>query len=78
MLDQHVRLNGKFIRNELIWKRLKTDIRCSICDNGYFKVERIAPEEIELTCENCGEVHKIAPDLFDKKLIYLKFYIPDI
>jgi hypothetical protein len=33
--------------------------KCSICDYTYFKVERVSPDKIRLTCENCGEEHLI-------------------
>ena len=36
---------------------LDKEPKCSICDQTYFKVERIAPDKIRLTCENCGEHH---------------------
>ena len=33
-------------------------------------------KEIEiLICENCGEIHKITPEIFSNKMLYLKFCI---
>ena len=31
--------------------------KCSICEYTFFKVERVSPDKIILTCENCGEQH---------------------
>jgi hypothetical protein len=45
--------------------------------NGKFKIERIAPEKILLICESCGEIHRITPDIFAQKMLYLKFCISD-
>jgi len=33
--------------------------KCSICNYTFFKVERVSPDKIRLTCENCGEQHLI-------------------
>lgn len=54
------------------------EIKCSICENNDFKVERIEPEIILLICENCGEIHKVTPEIFYHKTLCLKFCISDI
>jgi hypothetical protein len=45
--------------------------------NSKFKIECIAPEKILLICESCGEIHRITPDIFAQKMLYLKFCISD-
>jgi translation initiation factor 2 beta subunit (eIF-2beta)/eIF-5 len=48
------------LKNErLVRKYMKNETKCIICENTVFKVDRITPELIMLTCENCGEPHKI-------------------
>ena len=64
--------NGMVGRSERT-KNFCTDIKCSICENINFKVERIEPEIILLICENCGQIHKITPEIFSHKMLYLKF-----
>ena len=49
--------------------------KCSICDQTYFKVERIAPDKIRLTCENCGEQHLLLIKSEINKKSSLKFEI---
>ena len=58
-------------------KNMRNEIRCSICENTAFKVERIEPEIILLICENCGEIHEINPDIFANKMLYLNFQVSD-
>ena len=45
--------------------------KCTICDYTFFKVERLSPDKIMLTCENCGEQHLlfITPKTTKKKSI---------
>ncbi|PVX23598.1 MAG: hypothetical protein CW716_11795 [Candidatus Bathyarchaeum sp.] len=38
---------------------MKNETRCMICENTVFRVSRIAPELVMLTCEKCGEPHMI-------------------
>ena len=38
---------------------MKNETKCMICENTVFKVSRIKPELVMLTCENCGESHMI-------------------
>jgi hypothetical protein len=44
-----------------------------ICENTVFRVCRITPERIMLTCENCGENHMIDANS-DKSGIHLAFW----
>ena len=74
---QIIQSNSKFEVNKLEPKTVRNEIRCSICENGFFKVERIAPEKILLICENCGEIHRITPEIFAQKTLYLKFCVSD-
>ena len=73
MSNQTIRSNRMFRVHRLKPKAVGNEIKCSICENGFFKVERIAPEQILLICENCGEIHGITLDIFDQKMLYLKF-----
>jgi hypothetical protein len=43
-------------------KKVKDDTKCAICKKSLFRVNRITPELIMLTCENCGETHMIGAD----------------
>ena len=54
-------------------RNMRNEIRCSICENIAFKVERIEPEIILLICDNCGEIHQITPEIFPHKILYLNF-----
>jgi hypothetical protein len=47
--------------------------KCTICDYTFFKVERVSPDKIRLTCENCGEKHLIVIKSEDKNKSRLKF-----
>ena len=37
----------------------KNETKCMICENTVFRVSRITPELVMLTCEKCGESHMI-------------------
>ena len=41
---------------------MKNETRCVICENTVFRVSRITPELVILTCEKCGESHMIGID----------------
>ena len=40
-------------------ERVENKTKCTICKSTVFKVNRITPELIMLTCENCGEPHML-------------------
>ena len=40
-------------------ERMKNETKCLICENTVFRVSRITPELVMLTCEKCGESHMI-------------------
>ena len=65
--------SNKLIKGNNSVSNFKKEIKCSICENNDFKVERIEPEVILLICENCGEIHKVTPEIFSNKMLYLKF-----
>jgi hypothetical protein len=67
--------SNKLIKGNKSVSNFKKEIKCSICENNNFNVERIEPEIILLICENCGEIHKITPEIFSNKMLYLKFCI---
>jgi translation initiation factor 2 beta subunit (eIF-2beta)/eIF-5 len=60
----------------VVKKYMKNETRCMICENTVFRVDRITPELIMLTCENCGETHMIGINS-DEKGIYLTFWSPE-
>jgi hypothetical protein len=60
----------------LVRKCLKNETKCMICENTVFRVDRITPELVILTCENCGEPHMIGVNS-DEKSIYLTFWSPE-
>ena len=37
----------------------KNETKCMVCENTVFRVCRVTPELVMLTCENCGESHMI-------------------
>ena len=57
----------------LIRKCIKNEMKCMICESAVFKVNRITPELIMLTCENCGEPHMIGINS-DESAIRLTFW----
>jgi hypothetical protein len=59
--------------DKLVKKKMKNKTKCMICDNNVFKVCRITPEIIMLTCENCGENHLIGTNS-DEYGIHLAFW----
>ena len=38
---------------------MKNETKCLICENTVFRICRITPELVMLTCEKCGESHMI-------------------
>jgi len=63
-------------RERLVKKYMKNETKCLICENTVFSVNRITPELIMLTCENCGEPHMIGTDS-DESGIHLTFWSPE-
>jgi hypothetical protein len=59
--------------NRPVKKYMKNETKCVICDNAVFRVDRITPELIMLTCENCGEPHMICANS-DESGIHLAFW----
>lgn len=73
-----IQSSGMFRESKLVPNEVENKISCSICENNNFRVERVEPEIILLICENCGEIHKITPEIFAHKMLYLKFNISDL
>ena len=61
----------------LVSKCIKNETKCMICESAVFKVDRIAPELIMLTCENCGEPHMIGVNS-DERGIRLTFWSSEL
>ena len=57
----------------LVTKRMENDTKCMICGNTLFRVGRITPELVMLTCEKCGEPHMIGANT-DEHEIHLSFW----
>jgi len=60
----------------LIRKCMKNETKYMICANTVFRVDRLTPELIMLTCENCGEPHMIGVNS-DESRIRLTFWSPE-
>jgi len=43
----------------IVTTKMKNKTKCIICKNTVFRVERITPELVMMTCETCGEPHMI-------------------
>ena len=59
-------------------ERYSKEPKCSICDQTFFKVERIAPDKIRLTCENCGEQHLLVINSETTKHGSLKLIVENV
>jgi len=51
--------------------------KCSICERTLFKVERVSPDIVRLTCENCGESYLIVINSETDNQFVLKFIGPE-
>ena len=65
--------SNEMIRTRELISNVRNEIKCSICENSTFKVERVEPEIFLLICENCGEIHEVTPEIFSHKMLYLRF-----
>ncbi|PVX26068.1 MAG: hypothetical protein CW691_02565 [Candidatus Bathyarchaeum sp.] len=54
-------------------KCMENETKCMICGNTVFRVGRITPELVMLTCEKCGEPHMIGANS-DQTEIHLTFW----
>ena len=62
-------------RTKFLRDHLRNEIRCEICDQNNFKAEQNSPQQIMLTCLNCGWVYIISPESFGKKKLHIKFWV---
>ena len=60
-----------------IKQNMKNETKCVICNNTVFRVGRITPELVMLTCENCGETHMIGTNS-DESGIRLTFWSSEL
>jgi hypothetical protein len=73
MPEHIINFDKKSERNKFLKQCMRNKIVCQLCENNSFKVEYNAPEEIILTCINCGWVHIINNENLAKNKIHLKF-----
>jgi RNase P subunit RPR2 len=73
MPEHIINFDNKAERNKFLKHCLRNKITCQLCDNNSFKVEYNSPEEIILTCINCGWVHIINNGNLAKNKVQLKF-----
>ena len=59
--------------DRVVKKTMKNETKCMICENTVFRVGRITPELVMLTCENCGETHMLGTNS-DESGIHLTFW----
>jgi len=62
--------------SRLVKKSMKNETKCMTCKSTIFKVNRITPELVMLTCENCGAPHMIGVNLNENR-INLLFWSPE-
>jgi hypothetical protein len=60
-------------RDRVAKTNMKNETKCMICENTVFRVARITPELVMLTCENCGETHMLGTNS-DESGIRLTFW----
>ncbi|MCW4016890.1 MAG: hypothetical protein NWF06_11010 [Candidatus Bathyarchaeota archaeon] len=60
-------------RKKFLRHHLRNEIKCEVCESNNFKAEQNSPQQIMLTCTNCGWVHIISPETFGDQKLYLKF-----
>ena len=61
-------------REKFLRQYLRNEIKCEICKTNNFKAEQNSPQQIMLTCINCGRVSFISPETFGKKPLVLKLW----
>ena len=75
-VDKKTRIMGvRWLVTSTVLRLLNKEPQCSICNQTYFKVERIAPDKVRLTCENCEEQHLLLVKSKGSKKSSLKFEI---
>ncbi|MFA5364017.1 MAG: hypothetical protein WC325_02415 [Candidatus Bathyarchaeia archaeon] len=74
MPEHIINFDSETERNNFLKNYMRNEIRCQICENTSFKAERNSPEQIMLTCANCGWIHMIGPETFGENKVYLKFW----
>ena len=58
-------------REKFLRQYLRNEIKCEICKTNNLKAEQNSPQQIMLTCINCGRVSFISPETFGKKPLVL-------
>jgi len=65
------------LKSDELREFMKNEAKCLICENTVFKVERMVPEQIILTCENYGEPHLINIGITRENRAVLTFESPE-
>ena len=61
-------------REKFLRQYLRNEIKYEIFKTNNFKAEQNSPQQIMLTCINCGWVRLISPETFRKKPLVLKLW----
>lgn len=75
MPEHTINFDDNIERKKFLRDHLRNEIKCEICETNNFKAEQNSPQQIMLTCVNCGWVRLISPETFGKEPLILKFCI---
>jgi lysyl-tRNA synthetase class I len=71
-IKKHVDRAMESIRQEpFVQKYMANEPKCLKCGKSVFKVERMSPEQVMLTCDDCGAPHRIDAQLDEDSARYL-------
>ena len=64
-------------KDPFVQKYMSNKTKCLKCGNTVFQVVRMAPYQVMLTCNSCGEPHLINADLDEDRAV-LTFWSPEM
>ena len=71
---KHVEKAMEAIRKDpFIQKYVSNEMKCLKCENTVFQVKRMAPFQVLLTCDSCGERYLVDAQL-DEERVVLTFW----
>jgi len=69
-IKKHVDRAMESIRQEpFVQKYMANEPKCLKCGKSVFKVERTSPEQVMLTCDDCGAPHLIDAQLDEDRAV---------
>jgi predicted nucleic-acid-binding Zn-ribbon protein len=75
-IKKHVDIAMDSIRRDpFVKKYMANATKCLKCGNTVFRIERMSPEQIMLTCDKCGEPHLIDAQIDGDRAV-LTFWNP--